>query len=215
MALKDTINRFQKTRSRITGFSFTPYVITIILTFIIAWLLIRPNSGDVKITETHDIVVEEIKAIGKLELAKMSIKDVINFKAELIGPDIDYLMIVSGEVTGCIDLAKLSKDQISEKDSTIKIILPAPEICYSKVNLAKTKLYKLNSIPIYSALVSDEAKITEMMYKKAEKYLQSDSLQNIALIETEKNAQTVLKPILETICKKKVELSFNKTVLKP
>ncbi|HEY1039932.1 MAG TPA: DUF4230 domain-containing protein [Bacteroidia bacterium] len=209
------MNRFEQIKSRIKRSSFTPYIIIIILTFIIAWLLMRPNPGDVKITETHDIVVEKIQAIGKLELAKLSVKDVVNFKTEMIGPDLDYLMVVSGEITGCLDLSGLTKDQVSEKDSVLSIQLPAPEICYSKVNLAKTKLYKLNSIPVLSALVTDEAKVTELMYKKAEVYLQNDSLKNTALMETEKNAQAVLKPILEMMTKKKIELSFNKKAIKP
>ena len=209
------MNRFEQIKSRIKRSSFTPYIIIIILTFIIAWLLMRPNPGDVKITETHDIVVEKIQAIGKLELAKLSVKDVVNFKTEMIGPDLDYLMVVSGEITGCLDLAGLTKDQVSEKDSVLSIQLPAPEICYSKVNLAKTKLYKLNSIPVLSALVTDEAKVTELMYKKAEVYLQNDSLKNTALLETEKNAQAVLKPILEMMTKKKIKLSFNKKAIHP
>jgi hypothetical protein len=202
-------------KERIKRSSFTPYIIVILLTMILSWFLFRTSGPDIVITEKHDLIVEKMQAMGKLELLKMSVKDVMHYTMEIPGPDVGYLMVISGEITGCIDLTKIDKSSVKQEDSIVHIKLPEPEICHAQIDLHKTKLYELNNIPLLSDLAVDKKMLTEKMYQKAESYLQNDSLRNIAINESRKNAESILKPVLETICDKKVVLEFGGKMVKP
>src|ERR1700712_1821711 len=83
----------------------------------------------------QDIMVSKITAMGKLELVKYAMKDVVE-KKELhtILPDARVLFVAVGEVTACIDLTKVAKSDISQNKDTVTITLPQPEICYVKLD---------------------------------------------------------------------------------
>jgi hypothetical protein len=57
---------------------------------------------------THNMIVQRIEAMGKLEVTKYYIKDVVEHKKKVSwGLDRKAVLIISGEVVGCIDLKKL------------------------------------------------------------------------------------------------------------
>lgn len=193
-------------------FNVTPYLVVIALTLVIGWFLFRPNTEGTKTTEINDLAVTKIQAIGRMELVKLTIKDVLEYTIERdYLPDSKILLVVSGEMAGCIDLAKIGKEQINVGDSVVRIQLPAPEICYYKIDQQKTRIY--NATTYY--LLDNEAQLTQMAYRKAENYFKSDSLNQIVYKETEANVQTMLKPLLESITGKRVELVFNKRPIRP
>ncbi len=180
-----------------------PYGIIIILTLVIGYLLFKNPS---KIEEnSNNLIITEIKAIGKLELAHLSIKDVVEHtvKRDYL-PDSKILMVVVGETAGCIDLTKITAEKIKLSDSVVEITLPLPEICFTAINHKQSK--------IYSALtfvgLDNDFLLSETIYKKAEASMKSDSLQQIVFIKTKENAAIVLKPLLEKIVQKKVILKF-------
>ena len=141
----------------------------------------------------------------------MTIKDVLEYtiKRDYL-PDSRILLVVSGEIAGCIDLTKLETKHIKSNDSILEITLPNPEICYYKIDHQKSKIYNATTY----FMLDDETKLTQLVYQKAENYFKSDSLNQIVFKETELNAQKVLKPILENITHKKIVLSFNKKNIK-
>ncbi len=188
--------------------NFMPYVVIVLLTLVIGWFLFRKSEPSETITETNELAITKIQAIGKMELVKLSIKDVLeyNIKRKYL-PDSKVLLVVSGEIVGCIDLTKIKTENIQQNDSAITITLPMPEICYHKIDHQKSKIY--NATTYY--LLDNEMAITQEVYKKAEHYFTSDSLKTIVFKETEKNVETMLKPLLESLTKKTVILNFNKT----
>ena len=190
--------------------NIAPYLVVVVLTLIVGWFLFHSKSEE-KVSETNDIAITEIKAIGKMELVKMNVKDVLEYtiKRDYL-PDSKILLVVSGEIAGCIDLTKINPSQIIHQDSVVKITLPKPEICYSKIDHQKSKIYNATTY----FLLDNELALTQLVYKRAESYFQSDSLNQIVFKQTEENAQKILKPLLEKISKKQVVLSFDKTSLK-
>ena len=192
--------------------AITPYLVVMVLTFIIAWFVFRNKEDSTQVKETNDMAVTKIQAMGKMELVKLTIKDVLEYTIERdYLPDSKVLLVVSGEMAGCIDLTKIRQDQISMKDSTLKITLPKPEVCYYKIDQQKTRIYNATTY----FLLDNEAQITQLAYRRAENYFKSDSLNQVVFKETELNAQTILKPLLESITHKKVELEFDKKAIKP
>lgn len=189
--------------------NLTPYIVVVVLTMSLSWFLFHSKSEE-KSLETNDIAITEIMAIGKMELVKLNVKDVLeyNIKRDYL-PDSKVLLVVSGEIAGCVDLTKINTSQIVRKDSIVKITLPKPEICYSKIDHQRTKIYNATTY----FLLDNELALTQLVYKKAESYFQSDSINQIVFKQTEENAQKILKPLLERIAGKQVELSFEKTVI--
>lgn len=194
------------------NFSFTPYVVVMILTGVICWFLFRTKDNSTQIRETNDMAITKIQAIGRMELVKLTIKDVLEYTIERdYLPDSKVLLVVSGEMAGCIDLAKILKDQITVGDSIVKIRLPKPEVCYYKIDQQKTRIYNATTY----FLLDNEMQLTQLAYRRAENYFKSDSLNQIVFKETEANVQTMLKPLLENLTGKKVELFFDKAIIRP
>ena len=206
------MSSFYNKISALRSVSITPYLVVVILTLIIGWFLFRPEKESTSIAETNDMAVTKIQAIGRMELVKLTIKDVLEYTIEReYLPDSRVLLVVSGEMAGCIDLAKIRKDQISVKDSVVHIVLPKPEICYYKIDQQKTRIYNATTY----FLLDNEALITQQAYRRAENYFKSDSLNQIVYKETEANVQTMLRPLLESITRKRVELEFDKRAIRP
>ncbi len=203
--LMNKISTFFK-RSNITS-----YLVVIALTLTISLLLLKNCSPKETVTETNDIAITKIQAIGKMELVKLNIKDVLEYsiKRDYL-PDSKILLVVSGEIAGCIDLTKIDAKKIIHTDSLIKITLPKPEICYYKIDHQKSKIYNATTY----FMLDNELALTQLVYKRAENYFKSDSLNQIVFKETELNAQKILKPLLESITKKRVEVSFDKSMIK-
>jgi hypothetical protein len=147
----------------------------------------------------HDVVLQEVTALGKLELARFSFRDVVEH--ELVQPFLPNpkaLLIVQGEAIGCIDLTKIEAKNIIYKGDSLLITLPKPEICTYKINHQKTKIYD-----VQFAVFREQELIGEA-YKQAEAQLQKSAIETGILEQTRKNAETVLKPILEKITNKKI-----------
>jgi hypothetical protein len=152
---------------------------------------------------TNNMVVEKIESIGKLELCKYYIKDVIEQKEiKDWWPDSKVILIVSGEVTGCLDLKKIDSTGITILADRIKIKLPLPEICYVKINHQESKVYDIQNE------FFDKPKLIDKAYALAEKNIQNAAFKMKIIEQTKANAQITLKPLLEGFTGKKVELYF-------
>ncbi len=83
----------------------------------------------------QQLLVEKIEAIGKLELVRYQIRDVVEHKAKTdFLPEASVLLVVKAEAVGCIDLASVTKDDIAFDGDTVVLNLPQPEICYVKID---------------------------------------------------------------------------------
>ncbi|MDX1903051.1 MAG: DUF4230 domain-containing protein [Thermonemataceae bacterium] len=155
---------------------------------------------------THNTTLEQIEAMGKLELVKYKFKDILEYEVKKSWwRDSKAVLIISGEAVGCIDLSKIKPENIIEKDSVVLIELPKPELCYVKVNHQESKLYDMES----GVFGSGEGKIVSDAYKAAEEQIQKTALESNILEQTKKNAELILKPTLEQIAKKKVIFRYD------
>ncbi|CAM3854259.1 DUF4230 domain-containing protein [Mucilaginibacter galii] len=155
----------------------------------------------------EDVMVEKITSMGKLELVKYSMKDVIEKKQiHTLLPDERVLFVAVGEVTACIDLTRVRKQDISRDSSEnrITVILPQPEICYTKLDHQKSKVYDVSGV----ILPSTTKAMVEDIYKLAEKRLLENANEMNILNKARENAQTIFKPLLESISGKTVVLKF-------
>ena len=161
------------------------------------------NKGKVQMSTTHQSTLEKVEALGKLELVRMNIRDVMEHK--LIRqwlPNASALLIISGEAVGCIDMQKIQPENIVIKNNTLKIRLPAPELCYCKIDHRKSKVYETKFDYFTGINLVDNA------YKEAEGQLLKAAVASGILNKTKENAITLLQPFFKGLGFKEVEISF-------
>ena len=160
------------------------------------------NKGGQTIS-SHRATLERIETLGKLELVRMNIRDVMEHKfTRQWLPNASALLIISGEAVGCIDLQKVKPENIVINKDALKIQLPAPELCYCKINHENSKVYETRFDYFTGINLVDNA------YKEAEKYLREASIESGILDRTKESAIVVLKPFFEGLGFKQVEIYF-------
>ncbi|MBK0404360.1 DUF4230 domain-containing protein [Adhaeribacter sp. BT258] len=182
--------------------TFLPLLLLVLLA-VFLWKKFRPESlfkSEEKVTVSHHTVLTKVEALGKMELVRYNFKDVVEYKKGIMFlPDSRSVLIVSGEAVGCIDLRKLTEqDLVFSGDSLLTVYLPKPEICYSKVNHEKSKILLMENTYFRDAELVDEA------YKYAEKNIARTANHSGILRQTEANAHKILKPLLENSSGRKV-----------
>jgi len=178
-------------------------VITGFLVFL--FFYIKQQFTTTRTEINQDVMVSRIVSMGKLELVKYAMKDVVE-KKELhtILPDSRVLFVAVGEVTACIDLTKVKKDDITQGKDSVWVTLPKPEICYVKLDHQKSKVYDVSGV-----WFADKAKnMVEDVYQIAEKKMLATATEMNLLGKAQQNAQLIFKPFLENVSGKKVVLNF-------
>lgn len=185
-------------------FQIIVVLVTIILT-IFLWEKFKNFSPFAikDIQTSHNLVLKEMTVLGKLELSNFSFRDVV--EQELVRdylPNPKAILIVQGEAIGCLDLTKIKPDDIATKDDTLIVHLPDPELCSYRIDHSKSRIYDTEY-----AFMNEQALINEA-YTSAEAKIKQSALDMGILEQTKKNAELVLKPLLESISGKKVVLLF-------
>jgi hypothetical protein len=152
----------------------------------------------------HRLSVEKIERLGKLELVRISVKDVLEQTKKRLPylPNAKALLIVVGEVSAGIDLEKVKKEDFLDSETQVTIKLPKPEILMSKINHEKSKIYDVTWGLWWKDQLVDEA------YKDAEKAI-IDVAEGSGYEETcKKNAVALLTPLFGELAGKKIVIEF-------
>ena len=168
------------------------------------------NEGP-QITVTHNTVLTQVEALGRLELVRYRFRDVVEYKRSTYRflPDSKVALIVGGEAVGCIDLRKLKpQDVVLEGDSVVRVALPAPELCTFQINHSQSRVFSTENGFFQDAQLVDEG------YKYAEAQVRNAALQSGILAETQRNAEQLLVPLLHSLTGRRVVLG-QRLVLPP
>ena len=184
---------------------------TLVVTLVIVGFLIflffyfKHEFNTTRTAVTEDVMVSKIVSMGKLELVKYAMKDVVEKKElNMILPDSRVLFVAVGEVTACIDLTKVKRNDISQTKDSITVTLPRPEICYVKLDHQKSKVYDVSGV-----WFADKTRtMVEDVYKIAEKKMLSGAAEMNILGKAQENAWLIFKPFLENVSGKKIVLNF-------
>ena len=189
---------------------------------LLTWMLIQEKFNYVSKSITQyetNTMLTRVEQMGKMELVKYNFQEVTEVRkiAESIDfklfkykplPDAKGVLISQGSAVGCIDFSKIKEDDLSSSEDTIYIQLPAPEICYFKIDLEKSRLYDLQ----VQYMSSEERKnFIQELYRVAEKEIKNSSLASGILDQTEENAYNILRPLLERLSNQTVMLTFKKS----
>lgn len=160
------------------------------------------STREPQVTVTHNTVLTQVEALGKLELVRYRFKDVVEYKKSSkypFLPDAKAALIVGGEAVGCLDMRKIRPQDVTfEGDSVVRIVLPAPELCSFQVDHRQSRVFSTENTFFQDAQVVDEA------YRYAEAQVRRSALQSGILAETQRNAQQILVPMLRTLTGRRV-----------
>ncbi len=192
--------------------SLTGLLVVLLIGFGLYYVTVRKDAKELlepreTVTETSfQTVLEEVESLGKLELVKYNFKDVVEHKQKngySSVLDSKVLLIVAAEAVGCMDLTRIKAEDITEVGDSIYVHLPAPELCYYKIDHQKSKVYDSESMPF----MKDDNLVGEA-FAKAEKQIEKSALESGILVQTQAMAKTMLQPLLENLTKKTVFLTF-------
>lgn len=165
------------------------------------WTRIQPGTS--KETK-HQVLLESIESMGKLELVKYRLSDVLEHKElSTFLPEASVLLIIKAEAVGCIDLSKLQSSDVTLIADSVHIQLPQPEICYVKIDHQNSKVYDTKMAFFREASLVDEA------YKNAEQEIQKQVRKSDIIEQTRINAVHVLRPLINGLGYQKIGISFN------
>lgn len=163
-------------------------------------------------------ILTRVEEMGNLELVKYNFQEVTEVKKAVdkidfkffklptsLAPDSRAVLISQGSAAGCIDLSAVRKEDIREDNDTLYVTLPAPNLCYFKIDLEKSRLYDLE---ISGIAKNDQKKFMEELYKVAEAEIKASALKMGILEQTRTNARLVLQPLFENLSNKPVVIKF-------
>lgn len=168
-----------------------------------AWLFTSKFSVKTTVESKHQLLLDRVEAMGKLELVKYRISDVLEHtnKTTFL-PDASVLLIIKADAVGCIDLTKIKSEHIQVYGDSAVIQLPQPEICYIRIDHKASRVYDTKMAFFREANLVDEA------YKNAEQKISDEVRKSDILEQTRSNALHVLRPLLTGLGYSKVTLSF-------
>lgn len=205
-------------------FKILPWLLLVVLALFIYFSKQSEGSGkgNFEIIEST-VILREVEQIGRLELVKYNFKEIFDYKrlseGKMIGnslinsynytPDVNVILVATGEATGCIDLTKLKLSDIFIDKDSLTILLPPSELCYHKLDMANTHIFSLTNSSWWSRLFSNEdekTKAVQTAYKLAEQRIKEAALQSGILKSTNEQAIKMLVPMLETMTGKKIKI---------
>jgi hypothetical protein len=169
------------------------------------------GPSEPQVTVTHNTMLTQVEALGRLELVRYRFKDVVEYRRRTYRflPESKVALVVGGEAVGCIDLRKLRpQDVVLEGDSIVRVSLPAPELCSFQINHNQSRVFNTENGFFKDAELIDEG------YKYAEAQVRNAALQSGILAQTQRNAEQILVPMLRTLTGRRVILGQQMTLPK-
>lgn len=165
------------------------------------WPELKPEQT----TSVHSIVVQEVTGLGKMELVKLAFQDVITHEVQVeYLPDPKVMLRVYGETVACVDFARIDSADIRIEGDTVLLDLPAPEICYHRIDHQRSEIVQT----WYTGIYAEGQRLIDRAYELGEAKMQEAALAQDIYGQAEEQAQRTLVPLLEQITQKRVFLRF-------
>lgn len=186
-------------------------VLALLMATYIVWDLFSESYKDT--ANEHQLIVEELEGLGRLELYKAHVRDVAEYTEDSkyfsdVPVANEYfkskiLAVIGGEIVAYINLSEIKENDIHVIDSTIIVDLPVLNID-GRVNPKEVKVYS-------SEFASPEA--MNQLYIEAEKKLRQTGKEMQLEIKAKENAKQYLAPILSKISgNKNIKINFKDSV---
>jgi hypothetical protein len=206
---------------RRTSFSWIPGIfVGVLLTMILlgsaVWvstgvgllhLMKEARNGRTLINVGQPTVVRQIQQLQRLETVSYTMDKIISgehdnpYLPKFLAGD-RLLLVVHGEVTGGVDLAKLRPSDVQVRGPDITIALPKPEIFSTRIDNAKTRVYSRDT----GLFSSPDPNLESEVREEAERQLQQAALQDGILKAADQNARNTIASMIQGLGFKQVEI---------
>lgn len=177
-------------------------IILLALVALIIYLLKSDNKPEQTII-SHTMVVQQIEEMGKLEVVKYNIQDMMEYeKVRQWLPNSKATLKIVGEVIACVDLTTIGENDVVTNGDSISLMLPLPEICHYKIDHSRSRVYNMQ----YG--LWETAEVVEDAYKKAEEQIYQQAQSMGIEKESRENTIKVLTPILRAMGFTKIYIGF-------
>lgn len=151
-------------------------------------------------------VVREIQSLSELVSVKYTVEKVVGLeeKKTPVGSE-KLLLIVQAEVLAGVDLATLSPGAIKIQGGNIRVALPPARIFHIVIDDNQTKVWD-RQITWWTPWVSPDPDLERQARLAAIKSVQQAALDMGILDQARRNAETVIRNLLQTLGAKSVTL---------
>lgn len=170
----------------------------ILAAVVVAWLLFF-QSG-VRIDLSRPAVVQRIQRLQRLETVVYSMEKIVTgaqdnaYLPKFLGGD-RILLIVHGDVTAGIDLAKLDESKISIKGRSIEIEPPAAEVFSARLDNDRTRVYSRET----GLFTSPDPDLESEVRREAERQIRQAAIDGGILKTATDNGRANLTGLLEAL----------------
>lgn len=181
------------------------FVIFAALIAVCIYLLLRP-ADKVKSEARHNMILRQAEELGRLELVRYNIQDIVEYKKmrEWL-PNSKTVLVVAGEVVSCIDLTLLRPEDITVEGDSVSIQLPMPEICHVSIDHSRSRVYDVRFGLWDTPQLVDEA------YHEAENQIRRQANSMGLAGQSRDSAVKFMTALLHTLGFKKVKVTFGQT----
>lgn len=186
-------------------------LVMVLLVYLIKWTL----SPAITVNTNQASVVLQIRQLNRLETASFTIEKIIEagtngnaFQDILFGDKI--LLIAHVEIIAGFDLSNLDDKSVKVDGKTIQINLPTPQILFTRLDNAQTKVYDRR----LGLLTSGNKDLESTARLSAEQSIRAAACTQGILEVASKNATAQLKTIFTTAGFTEVNISVPSVVCK-
>jgi hypothetical protein len=156
-------------------------------------------------------VITGIHAFGRLETAQYVLRDIVEMEdapgnlLERISQD-KLLLIAEGEVVAGFDLTKVTEGDIVAIYDTVLLILPEPEILYSRIDNDRTYVYERET----GLLRRPDPDLETAARRLAEQQIRDWALERGILDDAEKFGEVYLENFLHSLGFNKIRIEIRR-----
>jgi Protein of unknown function (DUF4230) len=170
----------------------------VVAAVVVAWLLFF-QSG-IRIDLSRPAVVQRIQRLQRLETVVYSMEKIVTgtqdnaYLPKFLGGD-RILLIVHGEVTAGIDLAKLDESKIKIAGRAIELEVPPAEIFSTRIDNERTKVYSRET----GLFTTPDPNLESVVRREAERQIRDAAIDGGILKTAEENARANLTGLLTAL----------------
>lgn len=180
--------------SAVVGFTLGVVIALLTVAVVVLWYR---GGGPGRIDTSRPTVVRHIQQLQRLETVVFGMDKIVSGGWEsqylptfLAGEQL--LLIVYGEVTAGVDLARLTESDVSLSGQAVEIRLPEPEIFATRVDNDRTRVYSRRT-GLFSRV---DPNLESEVRREAEKQIRQSALDGGVLRVAAANAQTTMTTFL-------------------
>jgi hypothetical protein len=152
-------------------------------------------------TPTPIVVITHIKPLGRLETTEFAMRTLIdlqndpsNLWEKIFGSD-KLALVAEGQVVAGFDLSKVNENDIITQGTMVKMILPPPEIFYTRIDNKSSYVYERQT----GLLVKPDSSLEGRARQLAEQSLTNWAIQRGIYGKAEQNGRLQLENLLRSL----------------